>query len=99
MVTMTRGQSLPRSALWLIAGLLTISAALFVIGVAVERSGESSGVSAVHQDAAPAKSVDGDGGEGQSTSGEGHVDTPISAQTTFVQKSHSWALTLKIPGS
>jgi len=98
MVTVTRGQSLPRTAFWLIAGLLIISAALFVIGVAVERAGENAGVSPVHQDATTApKPADSDDGEGQSNSGEGHVDTPTTAQTAPVQNESFLGIDLENP--
>ena len=97
MVTATRGQFLPRTARLLIAGLLAISAALFVVGIAVERTGENPGVSAVQPNAASAKPVDSDGVEGQSGSGEGHVDTPTTSQTTPVQNESFLGIDLENP--
>src|SRR5258708_31313106 len=90
MVTMTQRQSLPRATRWLIAGLLAISGALFVVGIAVERTGENPVVSAVQPNAAPAKPVDGDGSEGQAV-------TPTTAQTTPVQNESVLGIDLENP--
>ena len=78
MVTEIQRQSIPRHMLWLLAGLLAISAALFVIGVTVERSTESS---TVHQATGLVKPANSEGGEGHNEANEAHVDqsTPQNA--------------------
>ncbi len=90
MVTATRGYALPRTARWLVAGLLAISAALFVTGVAVERGSENHQASAVRPAASPAKPVDSDGGEGP-------VDTPPTTQTTPSQNESILGIDLENP--
>ena len=97
MVTKTQGYVLPRTALWLVGGLLIVSAALFVIGVSVERGSENHEVPVVSQNAAPAKPVDSDGGEGSSASGAGHVDAPAAAQTTSPQNESVLGIDLENP--
>ncbi len=90
MVTTTQGYVLPRTARWLVGGLLIVSAALFVIGVAAERGSENHVVPAVSQNAAPAKPVDSDGGEG-------HVDTPAAAPTSSPQNESVLGIDLENP--
>ncbi len=90
MVTTTQGYVLPRTARWLVGGLLIVSAALFVIGVSVERSSENHVIPAVSQNAAPENTVDSDGGEG-------HVDTPTTAQTTSPQNESVLGIDLENP--
>ena len=92
MTLMTRGQSLPRSALWLVAGLLLISAVFFVTGVAIERSGENQAISALQSNVSVPKSADSD-----TDGGEGHVDAPTTTQTTPAQTEAVLGIDLENP--
>src|SRR5689334_19123550 len=79
MVMKTQGYVLPQTARWLVGGLLIVSAALFVIGVAVGRGSENHVAPVVSQNAAPAKPVDSDGGEGHTDAQNAAPAKPVDS--------------------